>query len=196
LVTSAYRRSFFPSARYAEHGVALASARAGNVLGGGDWAEDRLVPDVLRAIEAGQPAVIRNPGAVRPWQHVLEPLSGYLTLAEALHGQGPAFAEGWNFGPFDADARPVGWLVESLVRSWGEGAAFRIETSGDALHEAHLLKLDISKARARLHWQPRWNLGACLGSIVQWHRARLAGADLRAVTLEQIAVYQQGHLPS
>jgi len=196
LVTGAYRRSFFPPSRHAEHGVALASARAGNVIGGGDWAEDRLVPDILRAIEADQPAVIRSPGAVRPWQHVLEPLSGYLTLAEALLQQGSGFAEAWNFGPFDADARPVAWLVESLTRTWGEGAGFRIEAAGDALHEAHLLKLDTSKARARLDWQPRWDLGTCLASIVQWHRARLAGADPRALTLDQIAAYQAGRQPS
>ncbi len=196
LVTSAYRRSFFHPASHANHGVALASARAGNVIGGGDWAEDRLVPDVLRAIETGQPVVIRNPGAVRPWQHVMEPLSGYLLLAKALHQQGPAFAEGWNFGPSEADARPVAWVVESLTRIWGDGAGFRIEASGEALHEAHLLKLDISKARARLHWQPCWDLGTCLASIVQWHRARLTGSDMRTVTLDQIAAYQSGRLTS
>lgn len=196
LVVSAYRRSFFHPERHKEHGVALASARAGNVIGGGDWAEDRLVPDVLRAIEASQPAIIRSPGAVRPWQHVLEPLSGYLTLAEALVQQGPAFAEGWNFGPFDADARPVAGVVGALTQAWGEGATYRVEASGAALHEAHLLKLDISKARARLHWRPRWDLGTCLASIVQWHRAHLAGADMRDVTLKQISAYETGALPS
>lgn len=196
LVVSAYRRSFFHPERHKEHGVALASARAGNVIGGGDWAEDRLVPDVLRALEASQPAIIRSPGAVRPWQHVLEPLSGYLTLAEVLVHQGAAFAEGWNFGPFDADARPVAGVVESLTQAWGEGATYCVEAPGGALHEAHLLRLDISKARARLRWRPRWDLGACLTSIVQWHRAYLAGADMRDVTLKQIADYETNALPS
>lgn len=196
LVVSAYRRSFFPPEGHNKHGVALASARAGNVIGGGDWAADRLVPDVLRALEVSQPAIIRSPGAVRPWQHVLEPLSGYLQLAEALFDKGPAFAEGWNFGPFDADARPVVGVVDALTQAWGEGATYRIEASGAALHEAHLLKLDISKARARLHWQPRWDLDACLTSIVQWHRAYLEGADMKAVTLNQIAAFQLGTLSS
>ena len=190
LVVSAYRRSFFPVARHAEHGVALASGRAGNVIGGGDWAEDRLVPDVLRAIEAGRPAILRSPGAVRPWQHVLEPLSGYLELAQALVEHGPAFAEGWNFGPYDADAQPVAKLVETLVSAWGDGASYRVEAPPDAPHEAHLLKLDISKARARLHWRPRWNLETCIGHIVAWHRAKAAGADMRITTLDQIAAYQ------
>lgn len=196
LVVSAYRRSFFNSESYATHGVALASARAGNVIGGGDWAEDRLVPDILRAFEAGRPVIIRSPGAVRPWQHVLEPLSGYLRLAEALVDQGPAFAEGWNFGPFDADARPVRGVVETLTQAWGEGANFQIEASGQALHEAHLLKLDISKARARLSWRPRWDLGTCLKTIVQWHRAYMAGTDMRTETLDQIAAYESAKLIS
>ncbi|MFZ4512823.1 MAG: CDP-glucose 4,6-dehydratase [Geothrix sp.] len=190
LVVSAYRRSFFPAARYGEHGVALASARAGNVIGGGDWADDRLVPDVLRALEAGEPAIIRSPGAVRPWQHVLEPLSGYLDLAQALVERGPAFGESWNFGPFDVDARPVQHLVASLVGAWGEAASFRVEAPADAPHEAHLLKLDTSKARARLHWRPRWSLETCLARIVEWHRAKVTGADPRALTLAQIAAYQ------
>lgn len=195
LVVSAYRRSFFPASHHADHGVALGSARAGNVIGGGDWAEDRLVPDVLRAIEAGRPAIIRSPGAVRPWQHVLEPLSGYLDLAQALVQQGPAFGEGWNFGPFDADARPVAKLVETLVHAWGDGAGFQVEVPPGAPHEAHLLKLDISKARARLHWRPRWSLETCIDQIVHWHRARLAGEDMRAITFEQIAAYEAVPLP-
>lgn len=190
LVVSAYRRSFFPLANYGQHGVAVASGRAGNVIGGGDWAADRLVPDVLRAIEAGQAAVIRSPSAVRPWQHVLEPLSGYLTLAQALVERGPDVAEGWNFGPYDSDARTVGKVVEILVNSWGEGATYRIETSSDIPHEAHLLKLDTSKARARLHWHPRWNLEACISRIVEWHKALAHGADMRVVTLDQIAAFQ------
>lgn len=195
LVAAAYRRSFFHPDQYGVHGVAVATARAGNVLGGGDWAPDRLVPDILKAFEAGREVVIRSPGAVRPWQHVLEPLSGYLTLAEALHRDGPACAEAWNFGPWDADARPVRWIVERLAALWGEGAGYRIEVPPDAPHEAHQLKLDIAKARARLGWQPRWALSGCLEAVVEWHRAYLDHADLRALTLRQIAAYQAEPAP-
>ncbi len=184
LVVNAYRRSFLQT-----QGVALASARAGNVIGGGDWAKDRLVPDILRAIEAGQEVVIRNPKALRPWQHVLEPLSGYLALAEALFEHGTSFAEGWNFGPWDADTLPVSGVVEGLTRRWGGGARYRIEQR-DGLHEANHLKLDISKARMRLGWQPRWSLDHCLDQIVQWHRAHLAGADLHEFSLRQIAEFE------
>lgn len=183
LVTSAYRRSYFGQA-----GVALASARAGNVIGGGDWASDRLVPDILRAFERGEAVVIRNPNSTRPWQHVLEPLSGYLTLAQQLWSRGAEFAEGWNFGPHDEDARPVHWIVERLVDRWGEGARWQLD-GGTHPHEAHYLKLDTSKARARLGWQPRWRLGEALEHIVAWHQAWRAGADVRALCLEQIDQY-------
>jgi CDP-glucose 4,6-dehydratase len=189
LVASAYRRSFFPPDRHAEHGVALASARAGNVIGGGDWAADRLVPDILRAIDAGREVVIRNPDAVRPWQHALEPLSGYLRLAEALFKEGPAFAEAWNFGPWETDARPVGWIVQRLMALWGPDARHRIEREAGAAHEAQQLKLDISKARMRLGWQPTWSLDQTLESIVAWHRAYREQADMRETTLRQIAAF-------
>jgi len=189
LVTSAYRRSYFRQA-----GVALASARAGNVIGGGDWASDRLVPDILRAFERGEAVVIRNPNSTRPWQHVLEPLSGYLTLAQQLWSRGAEFAEGWNFGPHDEDARPVHWIVERLVERWGEGARWQLD-GGTHPHEAHYLKLDISKARARLGWQPRWRLGEALDRIVAWHQAWRAGADVRALCLEQIDQYTQAASP-
>lgn len=195
LVVSAYRRSFFPPERHGDHGVALASARAGNVIGGGDWAEDRLVPDILRAVGAGRPAIIRNPGAIRPWQHVLEPLAGYLSLAQALVESGPGFAEAWNFGPYDTETGTVGQLVAQLIQLWGDDAGFRIETSGEALHEARLLKLDSSKARARLGWRPRWDLGTTLEQICLWHRAFLAGSDLKAETLRQVAAYQAASTP-
>jgi CDP-glucose 4,6-dehydratase len=195
LVAAAYRRSFFPPAEYPRHRVAVASARAGNVLGGGDWAADRLVPDFLRALDAGRPAVIRCPDAVRPWQHVLEPLSGYLELAEALHRQGPACAEAWNFGPWDQDARPVRWVVERLATLWGPGASWHVETPAPGAHEAGLLKLDSSKARARLGWRPRWPLGRALEAVVEWHRAFRAHADLRATTLEQIAAFTSETAP-
>ena len=183
LVTSAYRRSFLDSA-----GIALASARAGNVIGGGDWAADRLVPDILRAFERGEPVVIRNPHSTRPWQHVLEPLSGYLMLAEKLYTEGLAFAEGWNFGPEDNDAKPVQWIVEDMVRRWGEGASWQLD-GGTHPHEARYLKLDCSKAKAALAWQPRWSLGQALEQIVQWHRAWLGHGDMRALCIQQIQHY-------
>ena len=183
LVTSAYRRSFLQKA-----GVALASARAGNVIGGGDWASDRLVPDVLRAFERSAPVVIRNPHSTRPWQHVLEPLSGYLTLAERLWHEGESFAEGWNFGPRDDDARPVVWIVERMAKAWGQGADWQLDP-GEHPHEAHYLKLDISKARHRLGWQPRWNLDTALSKIMHWHRAWRSQQDMRQACLEQITQY-------
>ncbi len=190
LVTSAYRNSFFSPSTYAEHRVAIASGRAGNVIGGGDWAADRLVPDIMRAVSAGRPVVIRNPHAIRPWQHVLEPLSGYLLLAQKLYEDGIAYAEGWNFGPGDDDARPVQWIVERLVQQWGEGARWELD-QGDHPHEAHYLKLDCSKARMRLDWHPRWQLGHALEMIAAWQRAWLTKKDMRRITLEQIDQYAQ-----
>ncbi|WP_198962727.1 CDP-glucose 4,6-dehydratase [Mangrovitalea sediminis] len=185
LVTSAYRNSFFNSPDTA----ALASARAGNVIGGGDWAEDRLIPDVLRAFEKKQPVVIRNPLATRPWQHVLEPLSGYLKLAEKLYNEGAAYAEGWNFGPRDEDVQPVEWILSHMVQHWGEGASWQLDTNPQP-HEAQLLKLDISKAAAKLKWHPRWSLAQSLDSVVEWHQCWLAHGDIRQKTLDQIAQYQ------
>ena len=189
LVTAGYRSSFFNPAQHAKHGVALASGRAGNVIGGGDWAQDRLIPDMMRAIASGQPVMIRNPGAVRPWQHVLEPLSGYLTLAERLYTDGAPYAEGFNFGPHDTDARPVEWIINRLCGSWGEGASWKLDGAPQP-HEATWLKLDCSKARARLGWQSRWNLGRTIEMIVAWHKAHAQGADMRVVTLAQIDDYQ------
>jgi len=188
LVTAAYRSSYFNPADYARHGVALASARAGNVIGGGDWAGDRLVPDIIRSLLAGEAVCIRNPHAIRPWQHVLEPLSGYLTLARKLYQEGPRYAEGWNFGPVDADARPVEWIVQRMCRQWGNGARYEID-NGEHPHEAHYLKLDCSKARSELEWQPRWDLERALDSIITWTEQYRSGADLQRVCLEQIADY-------
>ncbi|MDP3372047.1 MAG: CDP-glucose 4,6-dehydratase [Candidatus Paracaedibacteraceae bacterium] len=188
LVASAYRNSFFNPAKYSEHKVALASVRAGNVIGGGDWAADRLIPDILRAISDNKPVVIRSPHAIRPWQHVLEPLSGYLLLAEKLYEQGIAYAEGWNFGPNDEDAKPVQWIVERLTQQWGEGASWVLD-GGDHPHEAHYLKLDCSKAKMRLDWQPRWHLEDALGAIIEWHRAHRDGKDMHELTLRQIGKY-------
>lgn len=185
LVTSAYRRSFFNKA-----GIGLASGRAGNVIGGGDWAQDRLVPDILRAFERKEPVVIRNPHSTRPWQHVLEPISGYLVLAERLYADGQAVAEGWNFGPRDEDAKPVQWIVERMVKEWGDGASWQLD-GGDHPHEAGYLKLDISKAKHRLGWEPCWTLSEALARIMQWHKAWLAKEDVQKVCLEQIAQYMQ-----
>jgi CDP-glucose 4,6-dehydratase len=183
LVTSAYRRSFM-----AEAGIALGSARAGNVIGGGDWASDRLVPDILRAFEKSEPVEIRNPASIRPWQHVLEPLSGYLVLAQHLSNEGQSFAEGWNFGPADEDARPVQWIVEHMAQRWGADAAWQTD-DGIHPHEARYLKLDITKARTLLDWQPSWSLGDAIGLIVDWHRAYLAGRDMRGMCQQQINEY-------
>jgi len=185
LVTSAYRRSFFQ-----QSGIALASVRAGNVIGGGDWSTDRLVPDILRAFEKNQPVVIRNPHATRPWQHVLEPLSGYLMLAEHLYADGgQTFAEGWNFGPHDEDARPVQWIVEQMVQDWGGNASWQLDEAAHP-HESSYLKLDISKAKAKLNWQPCWNITTALHKIIEWHHTRLAQGDIHAKCLQQISQYQ------
>ena len=188
LISSAYRRSFL-----ANEGIALATARAGNVIGGGDWAADRLIPDILRALENNAPIKIRNPNATRPWQHVLEPLSGYLGLAELLIQRGQDVAEGWNFGPLDDDARPVQWIVQQLCAEWG-GTTHWEQQPGHHPHEATYLKLDISKARAQLGWSPRWALQDALHHIIKWHRAWQAKADMRAVCLGQIAHFTEaGH---
>lgn len=189
LVTAAYRQSYFSSAA-AKRPVAVATARAGNVIGGGDWATDRLVPDILRAILADKPVQIRNPHAIRPWQHVLEPLSGYLLLAQRLYKAGATYAGAWNFGPNDSDARPVRWIVEQLCSQWHAGARYEID-SGDHPHEAHHLKLDISKARIELGWRPRWSLDQALTSIVHWTEQYAAGNDLRALCLQQITAYEE-----
>ncbi len=188
LVTAAYRNSFFNSSKHNEHHVALATARAGNVIGGGDWAEDRLIPDILRAIQKGQSVNIRNPHATRPWQHVLEPLSGYLVLAEKLHTHGPAFAEAFNFGPAEEDAKPVNWIVEQLTQNWGEGAAWHLD-GGTHPHEAHYLKLDCSKAHNLLGWSHRWHLSQALEAIIDWHKAHQGGQDMRVLCIKQIQNY-------
>ena len=189
MVTAAYRNSYFHPEKYKEHGVAIGSGRAGNVIGGGDWARDRLIPDTMRAIVEGKSVSIRNPHSVRPWQHVLEPLSGYLLLAQRLHEDGPAFAEGWNFGPNDDDSKPVQWIVDGLTRAWGEGASWKLD-GGDHPHEAHYLKLDCSKAKTRLPWQPRWSLATAIDQICVWHKAHIAAADMQAMCLHQIKQYE------
>jgi CDP-glucose 4,6-dehydratase len=184
LVSSAYRKSLLQ-----DTSIAMATARAGNVIGGGDWAHDRLVPDILRALEKRESVLIRNPHAIRPWQHVLEPLSGYLLLAERLYLYGQLDAEGWNFGPRDEDVRPVHWIVEYLCEHWGGGASWSSQ-QGDHPHEANFLKLDISKARQRLHWTPRWSLEDSLKHIAGWHQAWIKGQDMRNVCMGQIYQYE------
>lgn len=181
IVTASWRDSFL-----ADQKVSVATARAGNVIGGGDWAADRLIPDALRAWQGGGTLQVRYPFAVRPWQHVLEPLVGYLLLAENLY-QGKS-AEAWNFGPSDADMRPVGALLDSLAQMWGDGASWQ-GGQQQYPHEAGLLKLDSSKARALLGWRSRFNIDQSLGQVVRWHRSWLAGDDMRSFTLGQIEQY-------
>ncbi|HUL90782.1 MAG TPA: CDP-glucose 4,6-dehydratase [Burkholderiales bacterium] len=184
LVTAAYRRSFL-----SETGVAVASARAGNVIGGGDWGMDRLVPDALRAFAAGRKLRVRNPSAVRPWQHVFDPLNGYLTLAERLWEDGPSYSGGWNFGPADAENRAVSWVVEGLARRWGKNAKWEVDRAPQP-HEAGLLRLDCSKARTELKWQPSVALEAALDSVVEWYLRYSRGENVRKLTEEQIARFQ------
>lgn len=187
LVTSAYRASFFGADG---HPARIASARAGNVIGGGDWSADRLIPDIVRAFRAGQSVEIRAPHAIRPWQHVLEPLAGYLRLAECLAGaDGDAFAEGWNLGPADEDCRPVADLVERLARGWGDGAGWHLSQRTHP-HEATYLKVDASKARARLGWDRRLTLDTALDWTAAWYRAAASGADPRALAAAEIARYE------
>lgn len=184
LVISAYRRSFFSS----KQSASLASARAGNVVAGGDWAEDRLIPDILRALEKSEPVVIRNPLSRRPWQHVLEPLSGYLVLSQALFLKGDEFAGGWNFGPKDEDCKPVNWILNQMINKWGNNASWNLDNSSNP-HEAVFLKLDCSKASNRLKWNPKWNLHKTLESIVDWHKHFINGRDIKQICLEEINEY-------
>ena len=190
LATAAYRNSFFNAIKHDEHQVAIATARAGNVIGGGDWAADRLIPDCLNALSEGRTIQIRSPHAIRPWQYVLEALSGYLLLAQRLVEEGSSFAEAWNFGPNDADAQPVESVVKSICDLWGRGAGFKVE-SGDNHHEAHYLKLDCSKSRSILGWQSRWTLEKSLESVVDWHRCYKSGGDIRLKCLDQIKLFEE-----
>jgi CDP-glucose 4,6-dehydratase len=191
LVAAAYRQSFFPVAKLAEHGVALATARAGNVIGGGDWSADRLLPDLVRGFLAGEPVRIRCPQAIRPWQHVLEPLHGYIRLAEQLLTHDPKFATAYNFGPSDDDARPVAWIADKMTGFWGDGAKWVLDDFAAAsVHEAGFLKLDASRARADLGWTPHLRLETALEWVVKWTRAWQAGADMHAFTLAQIEAYE------
>lgn len=184
LVSAAYRKAFL-----LETGTAMATARAGNVIGGGDWAHDRLVPDILRSLENQSPILIRNPHAIRPWQHVLEPLSGYLILAQRLFNSGQEAAESWNFGPLNEETRSVKWVVEKFCLLWEEGASW-IQHEGNHPHEANYLGLDISKAKRGLSWQPIWSLDKAIAKTIEWHKAWIKRADMRKVCLDQISDYE------
>jgi len=183
LVVAAYRRSYFSAAG----APCVATARAGNVLGGGDWGEDRLLADVVRSVQSGQPLQVRNPRAVRPWQHVLNPLSGYLQLAQTLCRRADA-ARAWNFGPEAGDARTVSWIVERLGELWEGALRWELDEAGHPPEATHL-ELDSEAAERELGWRPRWDLGDGLAAAVKWHRAHLRGADMRAVSLRQIEMF-------
>jgi CDP-glucose 4,6-dehydratase len=193
ILTSSYRQSYFNPNDYDNHGIALASARAGNVIGGGDWAEDRLVPDVLNAFQNKQPVVIRNPYSIRPWQHVLEPLSGYLQLAEKLYEHGRRFADAWNFGPLSNNELCVEDIVSHLAGLWGSDASWSIDQNTQP-HEAHFLKLDCSKAKAYLNWVPRWDIHEVLLRIINWHKSFLNGQNMLDYCLSEINDYTKQDL--
>ena len=184
LVTSSYRRSFLQ-----EQGVGLASVRAGNVIGGGDWADDRLIPDILRSFEKNKPVIIRNPKATRPWQHVLEPLSGYLILTQNLYKNQKKYAEGWNFGPNEKDVQPVDWILDKMISKW-PNSSWELDNNSNP-HEAGFLKLDISKAKSKLNWSPVWELSQALEKIVIWHQAWINKDDMQAVCLTEIEEYMR-----
>jgi len=182
LVTLAYRRSFLQ-----EQGIKLASVRAGNVIGGGDWADDRLIPDILRSFEKSESVVIRNPKATRPWQHVLEPLSGYLILAQKLYKNQEDYAEGWNFGPNEKDVKPVDWILDKMIAKW-PNSSWELDKNSNP-HEAYFLKLDISKAESKLGWKPVWELSQTLDKIIDWHKNWLKKEDMQVICLAEIEEY-------
>lgn len=189
LVTAAYRNSYFHPDKFQEHHIGLATVRAGNVIGGGDWSEDRLIPDIMRCMMQNNAIKIRLPNSIRPWQHVLEPLSGYLQLAQMLYTDGSNYAGGWNFGPADEDVKPVHWIVDKLIDDWGHTRSWEL-IENNHLHEAHYLKLDCSKARMSLNWQPKWGLDEALNAIVIWYKAYQSGVNMQDETLRQISQYE------
>jgi CDP-glucose 4,6-dehydratase len=190
LITASYRDALFNPKEYAIHQVSIATVRAGNVIGGGDWAKDRLIPDCIRALIKGEQVKIRYPESIRPWQHVLEPLHGYLLLAQKLAEWGPPFAQGWNFGPNDHNMKPVMWVVKRICEIWGGDAAYQIE-KGAHPHEARYLKLDCSKAKQDLGWHPQWNLDTALTKIVEWMKAYQEQSEIRVICLNQIRDYME-----
>ncbi|PIQ42986.1 MAG: CDP-glucose 4,6-dehydratase [Gammaproteobacteria bacterium CG11_big_fil_rev_8_21_14_0_20_46_22] len=189
LVTAAYRASYFNPEKIEEHQTSIATARAGNVIGGGDWANDRLIPDIVTSLLGNKPVLVRNPKAIRPWQHVLEPLMGYLLLAESMWNEPGIFSSAWNFGPHVEDVKPVGYIVERMIDGWGQGAAWEHDKSSHP-HEAHYLQLDSAKARKFLGWTPLWSLDHALDAIVEWYKAYACGADIFELTLAQIRAFQ------
>tara|TARA_Y100001934_G_scaffold283135_1_gene400707 strand:- start:2068 stop:3150 length:1083 start_codon:yes stop_codon:yes gene_type:complete len=185
LITSAYRNSFFNPKKYKEHGVALASVRAGNIIGGGDWSENRIVSDIMRAWFARDTLVVRSPDAIRPWQHVLDPLLGYVILAQNLWDHGTKFSGSWNFGSDAVDCRPVSWIVEKTAELWGECPSWKIE-GNPFFHETKTLKLDSTKAKDRLNWYAKWNLETTLDKTVDWFKCYKNNQNMQEVTLKQI----------
>lgn len=191
LVAAAYRRSFF-SSQAGRTPCAIATARAGNVIGGGDWCDDRLIPDIVRALSRNEGPTVRNPSAVRPWQHVLEPLCGYLMLAERLAGgDARRYADAWNFGPRDDDARDVRWITERFLEFWGKARTWRQPEEGGQPHETQMLKLDASKARTHLGWEPVMDVEEALRDTVSWYRNHVAGKDMLQFSLAQIGAYTE-----
>jgi CDP-glucose 4,6-dehydratase len=188
LVTASYRSSFFEATANCRPTVALASARSGNVIGGGDWGKDRLIPDCLRSLASGRRIGIRNPQAIRPWQHVLEPLGGYLLLAEKLYTEGAPFAEAWNFGPMEEDAKSVEYLVQRLCEKWVGSVGYNVKR-GEDVHEASYLKLDCSKTRSQLGWRPRWRLETAIDKTLEWTKAYLEGKSPFHTCLKQLEEY-------
>ena len=189
IIMSAYRHSYFPVEDYDNHNIAIASARAGNVIGGGDWSNDRLIPDIIKAFMENRPVIVRNPNAMRPWQHVLEPLNGYLCLIERLWGNGPEFSSGWNFGPSD-EVREVSWIVERMVELWGKNAHWNLDKAQHP-YEAKYLKLDCSKANNILKWSPKLDLSVTLEWIIEWYRNYLENNNMRNYTELEISRYEK-----
>lgn len=187
LVTAAYRYSYFHPSEYDQHQICLATARAGNVIGGGDWARDRLIPDCIRSFPQGDKITIRHPQSVRPWQHVLEPLGGYLLLAQRAYEEGPIYAQSWNFGPAYRDAKPVEWVVRCLCDKWG-AVGYEVDDQSHP-HETAMLKLDCSKAVEQLGWMPRWNLNQALDKVVEWMHAYQKREGVRSICIRQIEQY-------
>jgi CDP-glucose 4,6-dehydratase len=190
IITSAYRNSFFNSNEYGKHGLAIATARAGNVIGGGDWAQHRLIPDIVRSIMANKDILIRRPNAIRPWQHVLEPLHGYMELAAKLFNQKLFFADSWNFGPLDSNVRTVESILNAFMNTWGEDIKYRTQESKSAVHEAHYLKLDSSKARTLLEWYPQWDIKETIQKTALWYKAFFNHEDMFLYSIREIEQYQ------
>ncbi len=190
LVISAYRNSFFSEKEFQVHGVAVASVRAGNVIGGGDWSEDRLIPDSIKAFMENRSVMIRNPNSVRPWQYVLEPLHGYLCLIEHLWENGSKYVGGWNFGPNEDDAKPVSWIIERLVKLWGRNIHWQLDNKGQHPHEANYLRLDCSKSKNLLGWVPKLNIEEALERTVKWYYNYHLNKDMRTCTELEITTYE------